>query len=533
MTCAPSLIVQHARRVLVAVTVTILATMAWAATGFDVFAQERLEACAADCFVLTRVSVEGVTAYPLAELAGTYDRLLAREIDVDDLVGVATAITDKYRGDGYFLTRAAVAPLEPGTGSATIVVYEGFISEVEVDGPARAALTPVLRPVAGRRPLRIAELDRRLALASDFPGVEIVNSIEPVLGDPAAHRLVVVSKLKRAEGALYLENRGSSSQGPWQGYSTGSVNSAIVPGDQLTLSVLTTPENVEELTYGEVAYSAVLAGGGRGRFAVSGYTTDAPPTSPNGWVGSQSAAVSASIAQPLVRSRQRSLWLNGALDVREVQQSFDGTGSNNERLSVARVWLSGQQRFDSGYLGGALQLSRGLDLFNATTEIAPGLTRSDADGQFTKLNINIYGYRDLGRVAGIYGQISGQWSDDALLGSEEFFVGGPSLGRAFSYGEAGGDDGVAGMIELRVGWRPKAPAVTFVQLFSFVDAARLSNRSSVGWRTNELSSVGFGVRASFKGEATLKIEVAKPMERPDYSRRDTGWRTFVSVSKTF
>lgn len=532
MTCAISLSVQHAHRVLAVMTITLLAALTWAGSSLDALAQERSGTCATDCFVLTRVSLEGVTAYPLAELASTYDGLLAREVEVDDLVGVATAITDKYRGDGFFLTRAAVGPLEPRSGSATIVVYEGYISEVDVDGPARAVLTPVLQSVAGRRPLRIADLDRRLALASDFPGVELTNSIEPVLGDPAAHRLVVESKLKRAGGGLYLENRGSSSQGPWQAYATGSVNSAILKGDQLAVSVLTTLENVDELSYGEVAYSTVLAGGGRGRFAVSGYTTDAPPTSPNGWVGSQSAAISASIAQPLVRSRQRSLWLNGALDVREVDQAFDGTGSNTERLSVARVWLSGQQRFDTGYVGGTVQLSRGLDLFNATTEIAPGLTRSDADGQFTKLNINLYGYRDLGRVAGVYGQISGQWSDDALLGSEEFFVGGPSLGRAFSYGEAGGDDGVAGMLELRLGWQPKVSALTFVQLFSFVDAARLSNRSPVGWRTTELSSAGFGVRASFKGEATLKVEVAKPLDRPDYSRRES-WRTFVSLSKSF
>lgn len=496
-------------------------------------AQQRPTECENDCFTLTAVTIQGVSAYSLADLAETYEQDLARRVGVEDLVRIAGAITDKYRNDGYFLTRAVVAPREGRSGSATIVVYEGYVGEVVIDGDGAAAVRSLLAPLTDRRPLKIEDFDRRLALASDLPGITIASRLEPVLGDPARHRLVVATQLKKASAAAYLENRGSDAQGPWQAYLTSSFNSVVTAGDQLSLSTLTTPESFDELTSAEWAYSTPMRGGRQLRVALSGYTTNAPPASTNGWLNGRSAALTANVGHPLIRSRRQSLWLNTGIDVRRVEQTYLATGLNDETLAVARVSLASRRQLDGGYVGGNLQVSQGLDAFGSTVENGPTLTRNDADGVFTKANLNLWGYHDLGRFVGVYGEVAAQWSGDPLLNSEEFFIGGPTFGRAYNYGEISGDRAVAGMVELRFGWDPQPAFVEFVQVFAFYDAASVSNYDSGGTWSNELSSAGIGFRVTLAGDAVLKLELAKPLDWAPYTETDNDWRAFVALSKQF
>lgn len=488
--------------------------------------------CGSECFVLTSLTIQGVSAYPLADLAGTYDQNLARRIGVPDLVATADAITERYRRDGYFLTRAVVAATDRISGSAYIVVYEGYLGSILVEGSGAEAVAPILAPLKDGRALTLSALDRRLALASDIPGVTLTSRIEPMLDDPAQHRLVVTANLDRFTGGLYAENRGAEAQGPWQAYVTGSVNSAAISGDRLTVSVLTVPGQADELTFGEVAYSAPLGNGTRVRASVSGYTTDAPPGA-TGWLNGESRAAAVTITHPLIRTRDASLWATGALDVRQVEQTYDRIGAVEERLTVARATLSGRRRVGNGYVSATVQVSRGLDLFDATITPSFQHTRADGTGEFTKVSANLAAYKDLSRFAGIYAEASTQWSNTPLLASEEFYVGGPALGRAYNYGELGGDTGMAGAVELRVGWDPQPSAVTFAQGYAFVDAGRVSNATPEGEVHADLASAGVGARITFQDRATFKIEIAKPLSRRPYTEPDSGWRLFFGVSKNF
>ena len=515
---------------IVAFSTALLAGMA-SHTG-SVHAETPDSDCSADCFVLISMTIQGVSAYPLADLATTYDQNLARRIGVADLVQTADAITERYRRDGYFLTRAVVAPGDHSEGAAYIVVYEGYIGAIVVEGSAADVVGPVLEPLKDGRALSVAALDRRLALASDIPGVRLTSRIEPMLDDPSQHRLVVTAELDRIDGGVYTDNRGSNAQGPWQAYANTSVNSAFVDGDRLSVSVLTVPENPDELTYGEVAYSAPITDAIRIRAGVSAYMTDAPADSV-GWLSGQSQAASLAVTQALVRSRLASLWATVGLDVRQVEQTYDQLGAVEERLAVARITLSGRRKLGQGYVAATAQVSQGLDAFGSTTAASPLLTRSDATSEFTKVTASVSGYQDLGRYVGVYVEASAQHSPDPLLASEEFYVGGPGLGRAYNYGELSGDTGIAGVVELRAGWDPQPAAISFAQGYAFVDAARIVNHSQAGDVSRDLSSAGVGARISFQQRATLKVELAKPLGPRPYTEPDNGWRVFVSLSKEF
>lgn len=480
-------------------------------------------------FVLTGLTIDGVTAYPIKELAPLYAGYLAREVTMADLVKIAQAVTDKYRADGYFLTRAVVPPQAPG-GHARIRVYEGYIGEVEVGGDAAPALEVLLADLTDRRPLRLTDLERRLTLAADLPGVQPRSTIEPFIDDPARHKLVVAAGLKRWAGSLYIDNRGTESVGPVQANARIARNSFVRPGDQLAFSVLSAPEDPGEFTQGELSYATALPMGSRVRSAISASRSRQGTTPLNNNVGTESQAGSVRISHPLVRERRQSLWAAVTLDGRHVEQAFGNGAKYADDLRVVRASLQADRATSTSSLSGYVQLSRGLEILGATKRSGFDNSRFDADGSFLKVNAGASHYRDLGSRTGVYVSADAQWSPDPLLLSEEFAPGGLPYGRAYNYAEISGDSGVAGLAEFRYGFAPPKSAISFVQSYAFLDAAKVWNKhSGFGSQSAAFSSAGLGLRVTFNSRVTLRAEAARPLTRTPFETGDKDWRGFASL----
>lgn len=483
-----------------------------------------------DCFVLTSLTIDGVTAYPLKDLAPLYANDLAREISPDDLVAIAQAITDKYRADGYFLSRAIVPPQSGRPGDAQIRVYEGYIADVEVTGDAAPALESLLSGLKDRKPLKLSDLERRLVLATDLPGVRARSRIEPDLDDPGRHKLVVTTGLQRWSASLYVDNRALRSLGPVQVDGRIGLNSLALAGDQLALSVLTAPRDPRHFLVGDLSYGAALMDGARLRLDLSASTSEQGVAALNNKVGNDSRAGSVRIAFPLQRGRSQSIWTSVIADGRHVSQVYANGGSYSDDLRVLRGMVEIDRSEGASSSTGWLQVSRGLDLFGATAHTGSHNSRPDADGQFWKLNAGASHYNDVGSHAGVYLSAAAQWSPDPLLLSETFAPGALPYGRAYNYAEIYGDSGLAGSAELRLGWDPKLKPLTFFQMYGFVDAAQVWNhRSPYAVRSAALASAGGGLRLTFKDRVSLRIEAAKPLTRTPFDAGNKDWRLFTSL----
>lgn len=512
---------------------TILATLSISTTAL---AQQPLspQAQSSERFVLTGLTIDGVSAYPLKQLAPLYSDYLAREVGMEELVKVAQAITDKYRADGYFLSRAVVPPQVPG-GHARIRVYEGYIDQIEVTGDAAPAVETLLDGVSGRRPLRLSDLERRLTLARDLPGVRPSTRIEPNLDDPARHKLVVVAGLKRWTGSIYVDNRGARTLGPVQANVRLARNGFIAAGDQLALSVLTVPNDPSEYVQADMAYGAPLPGETRLRLGASASRSSQASAPQNNTVGTQSQAVSVRVAHPLVRDRKNSVWAAVAFDGRHVEQSYRNGGAYSDDLRVVRASIQADSGTSRSSLSGYAQASRGLQVLGATRTPSRNHSRFDADGGFWKVNVGASHYRDLGQHMGVYVSTDAQWSPNHLLLSEEFAPGGLPYGRAYNYAEISGDSGVGAMAELRYGVAPKkAGPVSFVQAYAFVDGAKVWNKASpYSLRSAAFSSAGGGLRVTVNNKVTARVEAAKPLTRTPYETGDKDWRVFAAISASF
>jgi hemolysin activation/secretion protein len=423
-----------------------------------------------------------------------------------------------------------VPPQSGPPGHARIRVYEGYIDEVQVTGDAAPALESLLAGLTEHRPLRLSDLERRLTLATDLPGVRARSRIEPMLDDPARHHLVVDASLQKWTASLSVDNRGTRDVGPVQATGRAGVNSLIRPGDQLALSVLTVPDDPGEFTQGELSYAAGLANGARLRMAVSASRSRQGTSPLNNAVGNESRAAVVRLAVPLQRGRRQSVWASATFDVRHVEQVYTNGQAYSDDLRVLRAGLQLDRSAGGSYNGGYVLVSRGLNVLGASSQ--PGLTHSrfDADGQFWKVNVGGSHYNDIGRYAGLYLAADAQWAPKPLLFAEQFAPGGSPYGRAYNYSEIAGDKGLAGLAELRVGWDPKLGPLTFFQTYGFVDAAKtwyVPGRFGSGGSA-ALASAGGGVRLTFK-RATLRLEIARPLTRTPFETGDKHWRGFMSL----
>ncbi len=487
------------------------------------------EAAGSQCFQLNAVSLEGLTAYKPGELAPLYAPYLTRDVSVADLAVIAQAITDKYRSEGFFLSRAAVPPQLRGGHVARIMVYEGYISEVVVKGSGAKVVNRYLKDLSGRRPLRLADLDRRLTLAKDEPGLRIKTQLEPDLDDPAKHRLVVTAETDRVSTYVSIDNRGAKDSGPWQAYLRTAINSTLRAGDQLSLAILTVPYAMRAFAYAEIGYALPLGGAGtrlRGLFSVFRAHDGANPATVR--AGSESWTGALNLFQPLWRTRKVNLWAQLSANTRHVEQDWNGGGGGYaDEVRALRGMISATYSPPGNSTNLFAQVSTG-ERDNARTF----LSRSDAAKDFSKLNLHASHYRDLGKHAGVYVTADGQWSRDRLLASEEFTAGGSSYGRGYNYAEIGGDQGIAASAEIRAGFKPDIPGVSFLQGYGFIDAARVWNYRPGGQTRDYLTSVGVGTRVRFGDRTTLGFEMAKPINRTPYDR-NKAWRPFLYLSSTF
>lgn len=490
---------------------------------------------AAAPFVLTGVTISGATVFPPEAFAPVYDKYLARAVSTTDIAKLIDEITAMYRREGYFLSRA-LAPAQDVSGSVLrIEIAEGYIERILVKGDASSSIQRRLTTLTKERPLRLASLERRLALLGDLPGVKVASvSIEPDLGDHARHMLVVKADVDPFEASVYIDNRGTPQAGQTQTYARVAVNSVVKTGDQLSFGVFTVPDDPEELILGEAAYRTPI-GNTPAYITLSGMVArfDAGASLAAFDTESKTERVTASVSYPFIRGKDESLFANISFEFRDIREEQLGVMQFEDKLRMVRASANYWRNYWNGTTSLFAEVSRGFDVLDAS-DGGGSLSRPDADGQFTKIEGRISRYQNIGQVFGLYAAAAGQYSSDPLLASEEFAIGGAQYGRAYNYSEISGDDAVAAIVELRFGRKPKFSLLDFYQFYGFYDVGRAWNDNAApGFEEITIRSAGGGVRLTLPESIYINVEAAKPLNRTPFTQDDRDWRGFFSFSKSF
>jgi len=423
------------------------------------------------------VQVEGFTlsgnhSLPGDELLALLADLRGQELGLGDLENAAARITRHYRARGYPLARAYVPAQTIRDGLVEIAVLEGRYGRIDVDKQdARLhdlALAPLRRLEPGD-PVRAAALERALLLLDERAGATIRATLRPGDETGATNLLVGLEPTPLLTGSLEYDNGGNRFTGADRLGASLGVNSPLALGDRLDLRLLGTRE---KQYYYLASYQLPLGPWGASLGASHSYMEyelgkdfqdlDAYGTAHTG---------SVFVNQPLIVSRP--FWLNARLQY-DNKRLVDEIGlfdtESRKRSRVATFALEGNARddlFGGGLTSFSLGWSHGdLSLRSPYDRVIDDLT-ARTEGDFDVLRPTLVRLQRLTDRFSLLLRLRGQWADGNLDGSEKFGLGGAYGVRAYPQGEAQGDEGWLGNLELRYALTPNW------QLSTFADHGRI------------------------------------------------------------
>jgi len=479
----------------------------------------------AERFILTGVTISGVTVFAGEDLSPLYEAYLATEVTQSDLMKIADATTAFYRDRGYTLSRAYIPPQSIMAGVIELRVVEGFVQEVLISGDVgHVEIESYTQRILSEQPLTQKTFERNLLLIHDLAGLQVTDIAlaEPVEGS-GAYTLGLTVTYDPWEGSVYFDNRGTRAVGPVQLGLSATANSMFGGGEAITASLYAAPQDPDELLFGQLRFNQPVGSDGLSIGMAAAYSRTNPGTSTgvNGRNG-LSLFGSLSAQYPLIRMRNESLWLRGSFDIRNGKDETDFGIIFDDRLRVARIKIDFFKADEwNGTNFVSIGVTHGFDIMGASGAGHRWASRWDGEVQFTKIFANIYRRQTLWAPTwAIAARASAQRSSAPLLSSEEFGLGGSSFGRAYEYGELTGDDGVAASVELQYSPDLGSSMLNAFTLYGFYDIGAVWNRNAApGFDRLSLASLGGGARITVLDDINATFEVAKPLTR-DASRSD-------------
>jgi hemolysin activation/secretion protein len=465
---------------------------------------------------LREVVIEG-TSLLLPEAQEQARGYIGPNITGADIFELARTLTAMYRNAGYILSVVLVPPQDLSAGRLRLQVVEGYVANVRVEGDAAVAsrLSDLGEKIKASRPLRADALERYLLLANDLPGVRVRAVLSPSK-TPGAADLTLVATVKRAEGYASLDNYGSKYLGPGQLTVGVTGNQLLGVDDQWRLVGLTTGNG--EINYGQFSYSQVVSTEGL-RLGASVWESRTNPGDVLEPLNLQGRAVAGALSAvyPLLRTRNNSLLGRALFDARNITTDIP-TDAGDVRLVEDRIralrfgatWitvdrLDGQNALD-------VELSQGV---GGTSKNDPGKSRAGADGRFSKIVFDYERLQRFGSSLGLTLGAAAQWTNEPLLASEQYALGGRRFGRAYEPAELAGDRAVAFRMEPAYFGRAD---VFGWQLYAFYDIGKVWYQDDPALVTprqaQSLASAGFGTRLFGWEAVSAGLEFAKPLTKP-------------------
>lgn len=486
-------------------------------------------------FVLKELAIEGATAFTPDALRPLYDKLLGREITVAEAFEAAQAIELKYRNAGYVTSRVIVPQQTVDQGRFRVLVVEGHVAEIVYQGEigaSRAAVERLVGSVRGLKPVSIGEIERRLLLANDLPGLTVRGNLEPSPSVQGGSVLVVRMERKATAASVTVDNRASPYLGNGQLHGSYAWNGLGERADRLSLNAKTSVPTGRSAAIG-AGYDALLGDDGLVLNLSASHARSNPRRELEALdVKSEVNAAVGTLTWPLIRSRDQNLRAMGQLELRNVDTDIAGTEFTRDRLRILRGGLS-WDRSDAwdGITTVRGTLHQGLSALGASDNGSSLASRINGRSDFTKFTLDLTRLQQFtSRLSGV-ASLTSQYTDKPLLASEEIGLGGASFGRAYDDGEVSADTGVAATIELRY---VPAGLPRNVQFYGYLDggrAAAAGGGNPVTRRT--LSSFGGGARASLSETVFATFEIAKPMSAEVATRGNKNARAFLSVTAQF
>jgi len=421
-------------------------------------------------------------------------------------------ITDVFIERGYITTRALLGPQNLATGTLKITIQLGVIEAFTVNGK------PIHRLKAGESsagggwftdagyenafptssgdPLRLSDIDQGVAQINRLRRNQATVQILP--GQNPGESVVDIGNKPgdRLYYTLGVDNYGSSATGVTR-YRAG-VEADNLLGLQESLS----------LNFLDSLDSNAIVGSFAVPFGRHTFSYTISDSEYQQLIGTTALEYGRTLSHIfgwnylVSRSVSDITSVDATVSWRRTDREVNGIDLDPQRVAVFRLGGSWLHKFVMNDAQGNFTanggVSQGLPWFGANHD-PHGITRDEAHSQFTKVDATAaftLPLPKIGRALLAYrGVLGGQYTNMALFGSEQLYLGGMDTIRGFRSGEIAGDRGFYSRNELA--W-VNAPAWKDgrIEPYVFVDAGKASLVAIPGFPT--LAGAGGGLRVQWQ-----------------------------------
>jgi hemolysin activation/secretion protein len=473
--------------------------------------------------------IVGVRSMPFPEVAKLFVPLAGQSVSVARIVEVAAEVTKLYQDAGYALSFAFVPPQEFKDGNVQVVIVEGYIASLEIEGDAgksEALLRSLAEPLLAEKPLRTTTFERQSQLMARLPGVQVAVSAQLPTTMDGATTLRLSSKHK----PLIFSIGGEIRQPTSRAIASLTANDLLGGGGQLQASTLLRSFDTERflsLSYAQVVNSQ----GTMVKGSLSDYRGVAPDSEQLPGIDdiTRQRRVELSVSHPLHLRARESVLLSGGMYGVDYSRTYEARSTGNalrdsQNIRVLFGQLAWSQVEAHAAHSASVLLAHGVSGAGAKIErsnnfgatLAADETRLD----FTRITLDASTRRRFS-PSGWGGALmmTGQYSPHILPVPERITFGASRFARGYQAGQAAGDSGLGVGVEVNHSFPASGTWLKHWEPYLLYEAARTWMQQE-GAVPAKLRSASVGVRFGDGRYYSADIAVSKPLgdaalENPD------------------
>lgn len=450
--------------------------------------------------------------------------LKGKRVTGAELFAAARKLEEAYARAGYVLVRVSLPPQTIKDGKPLkLVVTSGRVEAIDASAlpdAVRKRIESVLAPLIGKDNVTKAELERRLLLAGDTPGV-LLRSTLKAGSKPGSTVIVVDGQYNAVTTTVTMDNRLAKNLGRYTLGLGADFNSLLGFGEVGYIRLNGYPGFNDSVFNGDPRNRQIIAGftvplGTDGVWLnVEGVDSRTHPTSDLAYtMEDHYQRLSTKLGYSWIRTRDLNTTSAIAFDITQETQKLDLDGTKSafteDKLRVLRFTQTADAILPwGGQLNGSTTLSFGLEGLgarSATTDLP--LSRDGAQPNFQKLEVSAnYGQSLLqDRVhVSLAGKAQTSFGD-ALASSEQIGLGGFDWLSGYDSGDLQGDAGAVTRAEVSFPVtltfaKPFGGAVA-PYVFGAAGVSRIEQPTAAENGVTRASSFGAGLRFGVSEKAT-------------------------------